>query len=139
METDRPKAHPRILLVEDDKLERMNLTLLLGREGYDLDVAATAREACALLARSRYELVLTDIGLPDGTGFEVLHAAKRVDGGTKVVLVTGSTSAVTPREAVDEGAESIILKPFALIKILETVRLLTAGVPSRPPCEPDAS
>jgi DNA-binding response OmpR family regulator len=122
METGRLAVHHRILLVEDDKLERMNLTLVLGREGFDLDVAASAQEAYALLARSHYELVLTDIGLPDGDGFEVLRAAKRADAGTKVVLVTGSQSSVTAEEARIGGAESLILKPFALATILATVR-----------------
>ena len=125
-----PVGHRRILLVEDDRLERMNLTLVLGRVGFDLDVAANATEACALLARGHYELVLTDIGLPDGTGFEVLHAAKRADATTKVVLVTGSQSGLTPEQARTEGAESLIVKPFALATILETVRGLM-GVGAR--------
>jgi DNA-binding response OmpR family regulator len=112
----------RILLVEDDKLERMNLTLVLGREGFDLDVAANAEEAYALLARWHYRLVLTDIGLPDGSGFEVLQAAKRADAGTKVVLVTGSQTSVTPESARVGGAESLILKPFPMATILATVR-----------------
>ena len=112
METGRPAVQHRILLVEDDKLERMNLTLVLVREGFDLDVAANAEEAYALLARGHYDLVLTDIGLPDGNGFEVLRAAKRSDAGTKVVMVTGSQSSVTAEEARIGGAESLILKPF---------------------------
>lgn len=122
METNRLAGTHRILLVEDDRLERMNLTLVLGREGFDLDVAANATEAYALLAHEHYELVLTDIGLPDGSGFDVLHAAKRADAGTKVILVTGSQTVVTPAEARVHGAESLILKPFALATILETVR-----------------
>jgi DNA-binding response OmpR family regulator len=117
-----PAGHQRILLVEDDKLERMNLTLVLGREGFELDVAANATEAYALLAHGHYDLVLTDIGLPDGNGFEVLHAAKRADATTKVVLVTGSQSSISPEEARVGGAESLLLKPFALATILEIVR-----------------
>ena len=128
METNRLAGRRRILLVEDDKLERMNLTLVLGREGFDLDVAANATEAYALLAHEHYELVLTDIGLPDGSGLEILQAAKRADAGTKVVLVTGSQSSMTAEEARIGGAESLILKPFALATILATVRgLVGAG------------
>jgi ATP-dependent Lon protease len=120
----------RVLLVEDDRLERMNLTLVLGREAFDLDVAANATEAYALLAGRRYAVVLTDIGLPDGDGFEVLHAAKRADATTKVVLVTGSQSAVTQEQALRQGADTLLLKPFALATILETVRGLM-GVGAR--------
>jgi DNA-binding response OmpR family regulator len=127
MDTARPNGHHRILLVEDDKLERMNLTLVLGREGFDLDVAVNAQEAYALLAHERYELVLTDIGLPDGDGFEVLNAAKRANATTKVVLVTGSQSSLSPEQARVGGAESLILKPFALATILEIVRGLVGS------------
>lgn len=130
METNALVRRRRVLLVEDDRLERMNLTLVLGREAFDLDVAANATEAYALLAGRRYEVVLTDIGLPDGDGFEVLHAAKRADAATKVVLVTGSQSAVTQEQALLQGAESLLLKPFALATILETVRGLM-GVGAR--------
>jgi len=138
MEANQLAGRHRILLVEDDKLERMNLTLVLGREGFDLDVAANATEAYAFLAHGHYELVLTDIGLPDGTGFEVLQAAKLADARTKVVLVTGSQSSMTPEEARVGGAESLILKPFALATILATVwglvgtdlrRIRPAGIP----------
>jgi DNA-binding response OmpR family regulator len=122
MGTARLPGRHRILLVEDDKLERMNLTLVLGREGFDLDVATNATEAYELLAHGRYELVLTDIGLPDGTGFEVLHEAKRLDAATKVVLVTGSQTTLKPEDARVEGAESLILKPFALATLLDAVR-----------------
>jgi len=122
MDANPSAGRHRILLVEDDKLERMNLTLVLGREGFVLDVAANATEAYALLAHEHYELVLTDIGLPDGDGFEVLLAAKRADARTKVVLVTGSQSSVSQEEARVGGAESLILKPFALATILDIVR-----------------
>jgi DNA-binding response OmpR family regulator len=130
MEINALVRRRRVLLVEDDRLERMNLTLVLGREGFDLDVAANATEAYALLAGAHYELVLTDIGLPDGDGFEVLHAAKRADATTKVVLVTGSQSLVTQEQALLQGAESLLLKPFALATILGTVRGLM-GVGAR--------
>lgn len=129
MEKLRSSGHRRILVVEDDKLERMNLTLVLGREGFDLDVAANAAEAYALLARGHYALVLTDIGLPDGNGFDVLQAAKCADAATKVVLVTGSQSSVTQEAARLGGAESLIMKPFALATILATVRGLMPPVP----------
>jgi DNA-binding response OmpR family regulator len=112
----------------------MNLTLILGREGFELDVAASATEAYALLSHEHYALVLTDIGLPDGSGFEVLHAAKRADAGTKVILVTGSQTVVTQDQARGQGAESLILKPFALATILECVRgLMGTEAPRIPP------
>jgi DNA-binding response OmpR family regulator len=132
METERPAGPHRILLVEDDRLERMNLSLVLGRAGFDFDVAASASEAYAFLAHGHYELVLTDIGLPDGDGIDILHAAKRAHAPTKVVLVTGSQSSMTQETAKVEGAESLMLKPFALATFLETVRGLVGAHPHEP-------
>jgi CheY-like chemotaxis protein len=123
---DRMGCRPKILLVEDDRLIRMGLALVLGREGYELDMAVCAADAYALLGRNHYELILADIGLPDESGLEVLHAAKRTHPSTKVVLVTGSQGSLTPEQAAVEGAEWLLLKPFALAELLETVRRFTA-------------
>lgn len=116
--------HPKILLVEDDRLLRMDLALVLGREGFDLDTADCAADAIDLLGRGHYALVLSDIGLPDDSGYEVLHAAKRADPGTKVVLVTGSQSGASADEIKVDGVETVILKPFALAHLVDTVRRL---------------
>jgi len=125
---------PKVLVVEDDRLERMNLSHVLVREGFDLSVAATAAEAYSFLVRERFEVVLTDIGLPDESGFEVLHAAKRVDPETKVVLLTGSQTTLTPEQATGEGAAFLLLKPFALADLILAVRRLAAW-PAPPPVE----
>lgn len=123
--------HPRILLVEDDRLVRMNLVLVLERDGYRLDTAGCAAEAYERLGRDHYDLVLADIGLPDSDGFEVLRAVKRADPSTKVVLVTGSPTTLTPEQAIGEGAEDLLLKPFALADLMATVHRFTrpSGTP----------
>jgi ATP-dependent Lon protease len=118
-------ARTRILLVEDDRLVRMNLALVLGREGYALDIAVCAAEAYRLLDHGHYDLILADIGLPDESGLEVLHAVKRSDPSTRVVLVTGSENPPTQEQAALEGAECLLFKPFALADLLATVRRLT--------------
>ena len=118
-------TRPRILLVEDDRLVRMNLALVLGREGYALDMAVCAAEAYELLDHGHYHLILADIGLPDESGLEVLHAVKRSDPSTRVVLVTGSENPPTPEQAMLEGAECLLLKPFALADLLTMVRRFT--------------
>jgi len=118
-------ARTKILLVEDDRLVRMNLALVLGREGYALDTAVCAAEAYELLGHGHYDLILTDIGLPDESGLEVLHAAKRSDPSTRVLLVTGSDNPPTQEQAALEGAEGLLHKPFALAELLATVRRLT--------------
>ncbi len=118
-------TRPRILLVEDDRLVRMNLALVLGREGYALDMAVCAAEAYELLDHGHYDLILADIGLPDESGLEVLHAVKRSDPSTRVVLVTGSENPPTQEQAALHGAECLLFKPFSLADLLATVRRYT--------------
>lgn len=116
------EALPRVLAVDDDKLIRMNLTLMLGREGLEVDTAATCDEARALMGARSYGVVLTDLDLPDASGMEVVRAARALVPGVKVIVVTGSTSTLTPSEAEVVGAEAVLFKPFALADLLGQVR-----------------
>lgn len=129
-------GHPKVLIVEDDRLLRMDLALVLGREGLALDVASSAEEAYGFLSCGRYDLVLTDVKLPGDDGLHVLRAAKDADPSTKVLLVTGSHSAVSPDEIVVHGAESLILKPFTLAELVDTVRALLPSSSKRPRTPP---
>lgn len=119
------EEHRKILLVEDDRLVRMNLALVLERDGYALDMAACAAEAYERLGSGHYDLVLADIGLPDEDGFHVLRAVKKADPTTKVVLVTGSQTNLTSEQAIGQGAECLLLKPFALAELMDTVHRFT--------------
>lgn len=133
----------RVLAVDDDKLVRMNLSLTLGRQGLAVDVAATAAEARSLLCGHHYDLVLTDVGLPDGDGFEILGAARILDPEAKVILVTGSQTHITPGDAAAAGALGIILKPFRLVDLIDEVRRALGRLPAddevRAPSTPSAA
>lgn len=112
----------RVLAVDDDKLFRMDLCLVLGREGYDVDTAASCDEARALLVNRHYEIVLTDLGLPDDSGLEILRYAKELAPDTRVILVTGSSEGVSLEDAVAAGAEVLLLKPCPMQDLLREVR-----------------
>jgi DNA-binding NtrC family response regulator len=115
----------KLLVVDDDRLVRLNLALTLGREGYSVDVASGVGEAVALIDRERYVVVVTDIGLEDGTGFEVLRTAKQAAPSTKVILLTGSQEVIESADLVVDGAEALLLKPFALAELTDAVRRAT--------------
>lgn len=111
----------RVLVVDDDRLVRMDLTFTLKQAGLEVDSCADAADAKRRLAERRYALVLTDVGLPDGNGLEVLREARRRNAAVKVLLLTGSQTAVTAETAAREGAEALILKPFTLAELLARV------------------
>ena len=112
----------RVLAVDDDKLIRMEMELMLGRDGLQVDTAANCAEAHDLLRANHYDVVLTDMDLPDECGLEVLRRAKAKDPAVRVILVTGSASVMSDEDAAAAGADALILKPFRLQDLLSEVR-----------------
>ncbi len=113
---------PRVLAIDDEKLIRMSLSLALEREGYVVDTASCGTEAMRLLDRFHYDLILTDLRLPDISGYEILHYALGRDAGAKVLLVTASSNAPSPAEAAQAGALGILQKPFTLAWLAQEAR-----------------
>ncbi len=130
----------RVLAVDDDKLFRMDLSLVLGREGYAVDTASCVDEARAMLESAHYEVVLTDVGLPDASGLEVLRCAKSIAPDTQVILVTGSATGVTEEQAIAAGALAFMLKPFPMQDLLNEVRrAVDLPSPFPPPAAPSSA
>lgn len=117
------QGRTRILAVDDDRLIRLNLSLLLGREGLEVDTAATCREAQTMLDRRPYGVVVTDLDLPDASGLEVVKWARENCPETKIILISGSSTALEGLQALDEAiASSVVLKPFRFDELLALVR-----------------
>jgi signal transduction histidine kinase/CheY-like chemotaxis protein len=93
-------AHkPRILHVEDDR-DIHSIVLAIGREIADFDLAPTLAEARALLARQRYALVLLDIGMPDGSGWELLPQLNQLSPKPPVIVLSNGELSVEQRASV---------------------------------------
>jgi len=105
-------AGPRILVVDDEKGIRDLLEIVFEKEGYSVETARNCKEGLEILGRSNPDLVLTDMRMPDGTGFEVLRAAQESSPGTPVVMITAYTTTQTAIEAMKAGAYDYVSKPF---------------------------
>jgi DNA-binding NtrC family response regulator len=104
----------RLLVVEDrDSLRRM-LERALGGEGYHVDTAADGGAAVASLAADRYDLVLTDLKLPGGSGLEVVRACRAAVPPVPVVVMTAYGTVGTAVEAMKLGAADFLEKPVEL-------------------------
>jgi CheY-like chemotaxis protein len=112
----------RVLAVDDSKLLRMEIELMLERVGLTVDTAANGLDAMTCLRRQHYDLLLTDIDLPDASGLEVLRQARLIDPSIRAILLTGSSSVVSCDEAEAAGAAALLLKPFELQALLREVR-----------------
>lgn len=103
----------RILIVDDEKsVCDLLKDVLDGR--YDVTVCYTGAEACALMERGDFDVVVTDLRLPDISGLAVMERAKGRDPYTEVLLITGFASLESATEAINIGAISYVEKPLSL-------------------------
>lgn len=113
----------RILLLEDDKSLVTGLTLALNRAGYALDTARTLAEAGHLWQAGRYDLLMLDVTLPDGTGFDFCREVRRTSG-VPILFLTASDEEMDIITGLDLGGDDYITKPFKLGVLLSRVHAL---------------
>ena len=111
-----------ILIVEDEAKMRRLLELDLNEAGYQTFSAPDAEKGLDLLRREQIDLVLTDLKLPGTSGLEFLQAAKRINGGLPVIVMTAYGTVETAVEAMKAGASDYVLKPFALAEMRMVVQ-----------------
>ena len=104
----------RLLIVEDEKILRENLQAMFSEHGYQADVAPNGAEAIRMLDREGYDLVITDMKMPEADGLEVLRKAQQTDENTLVVVMTAYGSVESAVQAMRFGAYDYIQKPFDL-------------------------
>src|SRR5213082_458384 len=102
---------PDILLVEDKESLRRVLRLTLEHAGYSVTEAVDASEAIREVARVPYKIVLTDLRMPNGSGIDVLRAAKNADSDVPVIVMTAYGSIDEAVQAMKDGAHDFLQKP----------------------------
>lgn len=100
----------RILLVEDHRDTRHAMSRLLTHFGHQTSVADSTRRALEMMASQRFDLVLCDIGLPDGSGYDVISRAK-AKGPIKAVAITGFGTDEDIRRSKEAGFDFHLIKP----------------------------
>jgi len=101
-----------VLLVDDDKIILESLAELLGIEGYAVRAAAGFADALAALDRQPIDLILSDINMPGGNGFELLHVVRKKSPGTAIIMMTGYGTIESAVEAIKMGAFDYLTKPI---------------------------
>jgi two-component system response regulator PilR (NtrC family) len=120
-----PKAQTtqaRLLVVDDERSMRELLSIVLRREGYAVTLAENGRAAIDHLERARFDLLISDIKMPDMTGVDVLRNAKRIDPDILGIMITAFASADTAIEAMRLGAHDYLSKPFDVDELKMKVR-----------------
>ena len=115
---------PRILLAEDDDAMRTYLERALEKAGYAVDSVDRGTAALPLLEERRYDLLLSDIVMPEMDGIELAQRCNEISAETKVMFITGF-AAVTLKANRDQPQARVLSKPFHLKDlVLEVARTL---------------
>jgi DNA-binding response OmpR family regulator len=111
-----------VLVVEDDPLIAASLSRALRSRGYDAPVAGTVASAVASLSTAPPDLVLLDLGLPDGDGAEVCERVTRSHPDVPVIVLTARSDEIDVVLGLEMGAVDYVAKPFRLAELLARVR-----------------
>jgi DNA-binding response OmpR family regulator len=114
----------RLLIVEDEAHLAEGLRLNFELEGHEVDLAATARRAEALLAERAYDVIVLDVMLPDQSGFELCQRLRGAGVFTPVIMLTARAAPDDRVRGLESGADDYLVKPFALEELLARVRSL---------------
>ena len=115
-------ASPKIIIVDDNDLIRTLLRGILRAE--DCEIIGEARNgtlALELIEKSKPDIVLLDVLMPEMDGLEALQNIKQQYPEIIVVMITGSPSKDNVKESIDGGASGFIVKPFNSAKVIETL------------------
>ena len=110
------------MVVDDDAELRKVLSSILSEEGYAVKTAENGEQAIKTSEKTRFDLALIDIKLPDMEGTKLLQRLKAKQPHIVMIIVTGFPTIENAMGALNEGADGYILKPFEIGKLLQAVR-----------------
>lgn len=114
----------RVLLVEDDKIIGDGLSTGLNLEGYAIDWVEDKESAETAIETNHYGMIVLDIGLPDGSGLDILKKLRINKNNTPVVILTAYDDVSYKVKGLDGGADDYLVKPFKLEELKARLRAL---------------
>ncbi|MFZ6640590.1 response regulator transcription factor [Undibacterium sp. TC4M20W] len=123
-----------VLLVEDDPMIARTLSMGLRYEGFELSHAGSIAIAMQLLEQQAFELILLDVGLPDGDGISLCSALRALHPATPILMLSARTDESAVVASMEGGADDYIRKPCGLRELSARMRrLLVRAQPAREP------
>lgn len=111
-----------LLLVEDNETIITGLTYALSQESFEVDVARTAYETRQKLQRQSYDLLILDVSLPDGDGFEICKEVKKKDIELPIIFLTAKDEEKDVVLGLEIGADDYVIKPFRTKELISRIR-----------------
>lgn len=110
----------KILIIEDDLSLINGLSFAIKKQGYELDIARTCAEADVIFEDGKYDLVILDVSLPDGSGFDICKKI-RLASKVPVIFLTAADEETDVIMGLDIGGDDYITKPFKLAVLLSKI------------------
>ena len=117
----RAVSPARILVVDDESTVREILADILQSQGHSVMTADGGRRALSLLNENKFDIIFTDLGMPEMNGWEVAKFVKLMHPHMPVIMTTGWGEEIDPAKAALEGVDHVVAKPFQMTEILELV------------------
>ena len=111
---DAPPSSMRVLIVDNDQALAHSMQESLEKVGYSCQVATSGQEGARRLQHEIYDIVVTDLVMPDVDGMEILARARQAIPQCEVIMVTGHASVPKAVEAMQHGAYNFLEKPITL-------------------------
>jgi DNA-binding response OmpR family regulator len=121
----------RILVIEDDAVLLDGLKVGLGLSGFAVNTVATLSDAVEALASDRFDAIVLDRMLPDGSGLDLLQSIRRAGNRTPVLLLTAKDEVTDRIDGLDAGADDYLGKPFDLDEVAARLRAITRRAEGR--------
>lgn len=122
---------PRVLVVDDETVIAQLIADMLGGEGYDVDTAPDGRVALARLAERRYDVVLSDLRMPelDGLGLFREIETRHPEVLRHFMFITGTSEHTDYQGFIDDVKVPVLTKPFDMLELFRLVEEVAAGQP----------
>jgi len=117
-----PRPHMHVLAVDDEIAVLTVLTRLLERDGQTVTTATSGQEAIVRLREQPYDLLVTDLGMPNVSGHRVAQVARELYPGMPIVLSTGWGETISPEQLANLGATALLPKPFSYEDLCRALR-----------------
>ena len=113
-----------ILMVEDDSTIAFAVKYAVEQEGFNLDIAENLENARKIVNSKEYDLILLDVMLPDGNGYEFLKQLREHDEDTPVIFLTACDEEVNVVMGLDIGGDDYITKPFRVRELISRINAI---------------
>lgn len=111
----------KVLLVDDEVDFTASLSRVLTRRGFDVEVSSDGLSGLARIVQGDFDVVVLDVKMPGMNGIQVLSEIRRLSLPTRVILLTGHFSLPDEENTLKNGAFAYLLKPYAVLKLVEII------------------